>query len=199
MSEKSNIDNRLLKGIKNGSDLAFEEAYNRYWKQLFNFGMKKLDQRETVEGIVQEVFIDLWVRRSKLEINQTLSTYLHSSVNYKIINQYKSQSVRRKYLDTLKSQYAHLGFSIEEMIHFNDLKLRISSITEEFPSQRKKAYDLRFNKGLSYKEIAETMKISASTVEKHLIRAIKDLRISLKELTLTGSLLLSQDFLFCII
>ncbi|GAB3234239.1 RNA polymerase sigma-70 factor [Algoriphagus aestuariicola] len=196
MSEKVLYEKRLLERIKNDSDAAFEEIYNRYWKQLFNFGMRKLNQREIVEGIVQEVFIDLWVRRKSISIYESLSSYLHSSVNFRIINQYKSRSIREKYLDTLKAQSPDTSISIEELIQFKDLKLNIKGIIKKFPIQRQKAYKLRFNKGLSYSEIADVMEISVSTVEKHLIRAIKDLRVSLRELTLASGMALLQDPLF---
>ncbi len=196
MSEKVLYEKRLLERIKNDSDAAFEEIYNRYWKQLFNFGMRKLNQREVVEGIVQEVFIDLWVRRKSISINESLSSYLHSSVNFRIINQYKSRSIREKYLDTLKARSPDTSISIEELIQFKDLKLTIKGIIKKFPNQRQKAYKLRFNKGLSYSEIADVMEISVSTVEKHLIRAIKDLRVSLRELTLASGMALLQEPLF---
>jgi RNA polymerase sigma-70 factor (ECF subfamily) len=196
MSEKVLYEKRLLERIKNDSDAAFEEIYNRYWKQLFNFGMRKLNQRQIVEGIVQEVFIDLWVRRKSISIYESLSSYLHSSINFRIINQYKSRSIREKYLDTLKARSPDTCISIEELIQFKDLKLTIKGIIKKFPNQRQKAYKLRFNKGLSYSEIADVMEISVSTVEKHLIRAIKDLRVSLRELTLASGMALLQDPLF---
>lgn len=196
MSEKELYEKRLLERIKNDSDSAFEEIYNRYWKQLFNFGIRKLNQPEIVEGIVQEVFIDFWVRRKSISIEQSLLSYLYTSVNFRVINQYKSRAIREKYLNGLKAQNPDFGFSIEDMIQFKDLKLTIKGLIKDFPSQRQKAYKLRFNKGLSYKEIADIMEISVSTVEKHLVRAIKDLRISLRELTLTGGIAFIQESLF---
>lgn len=196
MSEKELYEKKLLERIKNDSDPAFEELYNLYWKPLFNFGMGKLNQHEIVEGIVQEVFIDFWLRRKTIHINQSLSTYLYTCVNFRVINQYKSRSIRLKYLETLKSQDPDLGVSLEEMIQFKDLKHTIKGIIRHFPTQRKKAYKLRFNKGLSYNEIAQSMEISVSTVEKHLIRAVKDLRVSLRELTLAVGVFFTEESAF---
>lgn len=195
MSGKEHYETQLLDRIKSDSDSAFEEIYERYWQLLFNFGMRKLNQREVVEGIVQEVFIDFWLRRKSLDIRQSLSTYLHSCVHFRIINQYKSRAIRTKYLEGLKTQDAELGLSVEEMLQYRDLRLAIKRIVRHFPFQRKKAYKLRFDKGLSYQEIANTMDISVSTVEKHLIRAVKDLRVSLREFTLMGILTFVQDSL----
>tara|TARA_R110002020_G_scaffold66016_1_gene173815 strand:+ start:699 stop:1316 length:618 start_codon:yes stop_codon:yes gene_type:complete len=185
MPEKVLYEQELLERIKSGDETAFIEVYDLFWKRLFNFGHKKLGKREIVEGVVQEVFIDFWTKRAKLEIHTSLSSYLFTSVNYKIINQYKSQSIREKYSAQEKAKGEQNSSSTDEKVLFNDLKFNIKKVVREFPPQRKKVYQLRFNKGLSYIEIAQNLEISVSTVEKHLMRALKDIRISLKELTLT--------------
>ncbi|MDR7131312.1 RNA polymerase sigma-70 factor (ECF subfamily) [Algoriphagus sp. 4150] len=193
MPVKVSTQQEIIERIKNGDESAFIEAYDLYWKSLFNFGYKKLGKKEIVEGIVQEVFIDFWAKRAKLEIHTSLSSYLFTSVNYRIINQYKSQSIRDKYSEKEKSKGEQNSPSTEEQILFNDLKSNIKKVVREFPSQRKKVYQLRFNKGLSYTEISQTLEISVSTVEKHLMRALKDIRVSLRELTLSTLTCIGSD------
>lgn len=185
MSERELFELELVERIKNDDESAFIEVYDLFWKRLFNFGYNKLGKKEVVEGIVQEVFIDFWAKRGKLEIHTSLSSYLFTAINYRIINQYKSQSIRDKYSEKEKSKGEQISSSAEEKVLYNDLKSNIKKIVSGFPPQRQKVYQLRFNKGLSYIEIAQILEISVSTVEKHLIRALKDLRISLKEFTLS--------------
>ncbi|SFU15524.1 RNA polymerase sigma-70 factor, ECF subfamily [Algoriphagus locisalis] len=184
MSEKEIIERELVERIKNDDESAFIEVYDLFWKRLFNFGFKKLGKKEIVEGIVQEVFIDFWSKRKKLEIHTSLSSYLFSAVTYRIINQYKSQSIRDKFSEMEKSKGERSSSSAEEKVLYNDLKSNIKKVVGGFPPQRQKVYKLRFNKGLSYIEIAQNLEISVSTVEKHLMRALKDIRISLRELSL---------------
>lgn len=193
MSEKELFELELVERIKNDDESAFIEVYNLFWKRLYNFGYNKLGKKEIVEGIVQEVFIDLWAKRGKLEIHTSLSSYLFSAINYRIINQYKSQSIREKYSEMEKSKGEQTSSSVEEKVHYNDLKSNIKKVVGQFPSQRQKVYKLRFNKGLSYNEIAQNLGISVSTVEKHLMRALKDLRVSLRELTLSTLTYISLD------
>ncbi|REG78444.1 RNA polymerase sigma-70 factor [Algoriphagus antarcticus] len=196
MPEKVLNELEIIERIKNDDESAFIEVYELFWKRLFNFGYKKLGKKEIVEGIVQEVFIDFWTRRAKLEIHTSLSSYLFTSVNYRIINQYKSQSIRDKYSAQEKTKGEQNSSSTDEKVLYNDLKSNIKKVVQEFPAQRKKVYQLRFNKGLSYIEIAQNLEISVSTVEKHLMRALKDIRISLRELTLSTLTYLSSDPVF---
>ncbi|WP_425637644.1 RNA polymerase sigma factor [Algoriphagus yeomjeoni] len=193
MSEKEIIELQLVERIKNDDESAFIEVYHLFWERLFNFGYKKLSKKEIVEGIVQEVFIDFWSKRGKLEIHTSLSSYLFTAVNYRIINQYKSQNIRDKYSEKEKSKGEQTSLSVEEKVLYNDLKSNIKKVVGGFPPQRQKVYKLRFNKGLSYIEIAQNLEISVSTVEKHLMRALKDIRISLRELTLSSFIAFGVD------
>ncbi|WP_339880367.1 RNA polymerase sigma-70 factor [uncultured Algoriphagus sp.] len=185
MLEKLFNEEEIIERIKNGDESAFIEVYDFFWKRLFNFGYNKLGKREIVEGIVQEVFIDFWTKRSKNKIHTSLSSYLFTAVNYRIINQYKSQLIREKYSEQEKSKGVQKSSAADEKTLYNDLKSNIKKVVKEFPPQRKKVYELRFNKGLSYLEISQDLEISVSTVEKHLIRALKDIRVNLKEFTLS--------------
>ncbi|WP_339866066.1 RNA polymerase sigma-70 factor [uncultured Algoriphagus sp.] len=195
MPEKVVNEKEIIGRIKSDDESAFIEVYDLFWKRLFNYGYKKLGKKESVEGIVQDVFIDFWTKRSKLEIHTSLSSYLFTAVNYRIINQYKSQTIRDKYSEQKKTSGEHISTSTDDTILFNDLKSNIKKVVQAFPEQRKKVYQLRFNKGLSYSEIAQNLEISVSTVEKHLMRALKDIRISLRELTLTAcALVFSESF-----
>ncbi len=196
MPENVLNEQEIIERIKNGDESAFIEVYDLFWKRLFNFGYKKLCKKEIVEGIVQEVFIDFWTKRAKLDIHTSLSSYLFTSVNYRIINQYKSQTIRDKYSDQEKFKGEQKSSSTDEKVLFNDLKSNIKKVVQNFPPQRKKVYQLRFKKGLSYIEIAENLEISVSTVEKHLMRALKDIRISLRELTLSAITYLGSESLF---
>jgi len=189
-------EQEIIERIKEGDEKAFIEVYHLFWKRLFNFGYKKLGKKEIVEGIVQEVFIDFWTKRVKLEIHTSLSSYLFTSVNYRIINQYKSQSIREKYSDQEKTKGEQQSSSTDEKVLFNDLKSTIKKVVQEFPPQRKKVYQLRFNKGLSYIEISQKLEISVSTVEKHLMRALKDIRISLREFALSALTCMGSESLF---
>jgi len=166
----------LAQKIKQGDESAFIEVYEQYWKPLFNYGFNKLGKKEIVEGIVQEVFIDLWTKRKTLEIHTSLSSYLFQAVHFRVINKYKAQKVRENFSLNEQLKVEHQGSPVEERIIFKELKRMIKKITKSFPLQRKKVYDLRFKKGLSYLEIAEETNLSTSTIEKHLIQAKKEIR-----------------------
>lgn len=180
MAYSNLTDDQLLLEIKKGDETAFVTLYDTYWKKLYNYGYSKLGKREIIEGFVQEIFIDLWVKRASLDIHSSLASYLFTSIKYKIINYHKSQSIRENYAVNEKSKGELKITEVEEKVLYQDLKLNLDQVIFDFPMQRKTACTLRFNEELSYQEIALAMAISVSSVEKHIIKSLKIIRYRLK-------------------
>ncbi|UZD24202.1 RNA polymerase sigma-70 factor [Algoriphagus halophytocola] len=189
MSEHIKKEQELISKIQKGDESAFVEVYHLYWKRLFNFGYKKLAKKEIVEGIVQEVFIDFWTKRQTLDIHSSLTSYLFTAVNYKIINQYKSQVVRENFAQKERKKGEQNDSSTDDKVLFDDLKANLKRVINRLPAQRRQVYQLRHNQGLSNIEIAQTLQISVSTVEKHMIKAMKDIRTGLREFTFSISIM----------
>src|SRR5690606_26765510 len=78
--------------------------------------------------------------------------------------------------------------STVEVIDWNELKQNVSSEVEKLPEKCRRVYELSRKEYRSNKEIAFSLGISEKTVENHLTRALRILRISLKQV---GTLLLS--------
>jgi RNA polymerase sigma-70 factor (ECF subfamily) len=57
-------DAYLLQLMADDDDRAFTEIYNRYWDRLFYVAGIKCRDTALAEEIVQDIFLDLWSRRS---------------------------------------------------------------------------------------------------------------------------------------
>ncbi|UCS91915.1 RNA polymerase sigma-70 factor [Echinicola marina] len=182
------IELRLLKQIRKGNELAFVEVYDKYWKLLFNSGYKRLRKKEIVEGLVQEVFVEMWVKRESLEIHTSFNSYLYTAMKYKVINQMKSQMVKEKYVAFISSKRPSFGSEVEEKVFYKELDEAYKKEVAELPEKAKKVYVLKNNEGKSYAEIAQKLDISISTVEKHMIKALKILRTNLKNYSFSAIL-----------
>ncbi len=196
MSSSAITDDLLLEEIKKGDEAAFICLYDRYWKKLFNYGFSKLGKKEVVEGFVQEVFLDFWVKRAEITIHSSVASYFFTAIKHKVLNYHKARIVRKKFALKEQVKGERNVTEVEEKVFYKDLKSNIKKVIASFPQQRKTVYKLRFKEGLSYQEIADSMTISISTVEKHMIRALKDLRIHLKNHDYTISILIVSQINF---
>ena len=71
-------DKNLWKLVKKGNELAFNQLFDRYWESLTARAFKVLKNRESAQDVVQELFANLWLKRSSLEIDH-MASYLRRS------------------------------------------------------------------------------------------------------------------------
>ncbi|WP_270087287.1 RNA polymerase sigma factor [Sphingobacterium sp. SYP-B4668] len=99
-------DDTLIHMLKINSNEALAEIYNRYWKTLFVAAANKLGSLEEAENIVQQIFVNMWLQRDKLEISTPLPSYLAAEVKCRILKRIlvrsKNKSIDDENGDTQK-------------------------------------------------------------------------------------------------
>jgi len=168
-------DNDLFLLVKESDEKAFEELYRRHWPTLFNIACKRLNSREKAEDIVQNVFIDLYRRRTTIEFTISLRAYLLQALKFKVINEYRSASNRNKYQQSLFfGESCKIDFA--NPLEAKDLEMKINMILDRLPEKCRTVFLLSRRENLSYKDISAGLSITVSTVEKHISKALKTLR-----------------------
>lgn len=180
MLHEKDHDLILISQIKKGDKKAFDKIYCGYWKILFDYGYNRLNKKEVVEGMVQEVFVNLWKEREQLNIHTSLIGYLKACMKFKILNQIKFLAVKEKYQDFLSYSTSFSCSGVEESLWFEELQNAYIKQVELLPNQARRAYRLRVEMEMSCPEIAKELQLSVSTVEKHLIKANRILRENLR-------------------
>lgn len=175
-------DDRLVELLRKGNDAAFTEIYNLYWKKLFSVAANKLDHDlKLAEELVQDIFLDLWRRRETLEIKTSLSLYLAAAMKYKVIDARLKKKRIKEYNQAISSLASDSDTSTEKQISFDELKGKLTALVSQLPEKCQLVYKLSKELGYSQKEIAHHLSISEKTVESHLSRAVKALRLGLKQ------------------
>ncbi|CAG5008446.1 ECF RNA polymerase sigma factor SigW [Dyadobacter sp. CECT 9275] len=174
-------DEELLSRLREGNREAFEQLYLKYWRRLFDSAYKRLLLREETEEIVQDLFVNIWVKRETLLITTTLEQYLYGSLRYSIYNFIRSSRIRETYLNSLLHTSEIDKSYIEDGIYYEELSKALDKCIESMPEKFKNVYVLSRKQNLTYKEIAQQLNLPLDTVEKHMGRALKILRENLKD------------------
>jgi RNA polymerase sigma-70 factor (family 1) len=186
-------DEDLLRLLKEGELSAFDTLFNRYQKKAYRMALYRLREKEAAEEVVQELFVNIWVKRDKIVINQTFASYLFTALKYTILNYMRHESVRDKYIAYMEKDLSELDDSTQEQIFAHDFEVNLDGAIKELPDQCAKVFTMRHKEQFSVKEIAESLSISPNTVKNHLSKAQKLLRLQLKEF-LTILILLLKIF-----
>jgi RNA polymerase sigma-70 factor (family 1) len=171
-------DEALLVSLRAGNEAAFTEIYHRYWQKLFYLAGKKLDDLYEAEGLVQDIFLDLWQRRERLDIQGSLNSYLAVALKYRVINLQAKQDRDAAYVQYAAKHLPRQDESTEQWLGFEELRGRLAALVAALPEKCRIAYQLR-EMGYSQREIAGHMQISENTVETHIGRALRFLRTGL--------------------
>src|SRR5580698_6805084 len=85
MTGTPNNDNELLVLLAQDNRNAFELLYRRYWLELYDAAYQRLKNNQQAEDIVQDIFVNLWIRRDLVKI-ENLRAYLHAAVRFRVLN-----------------------------------------------------------------------------------------------------------------
>jgi RNA polymerase sigma-70 factor (family 1) len=175
MNYSNLTDEDLIELLRNGSEDAFEEIYNRYWARLYSSAFKRVRRYEVAEELVQDLFTGLWVNRKEVNIRSTVSSYLQTAIRYMVFNHFDKEYVRRDYQETLNFS-RNFDNSTEEAVLLKDLESVLEIEVGLLPTQCRSVYKLSRKEHKTNKEIALLMGISEKTVENHLTKALKRLK-----------------------
>jgi len=168
----------LTASLKEGDINAFETIYNEYWPRLYGYVFNRLKNKEIAEEIIQEVFYSLWMKHATIDFTSSLSSYLFTAVKYQIFNYIKSDQVRKTYASHFSLQTAKLtDNSNEENIAASDLRDAVEKEISRLPEKCQQVFRMSRMQHLSVRDIASTLNISHKTVENHLTKALRQLRM----------------------
>jgi RNA polymerase sigma-70 factor, ECF subfamily len=170
-----------VEDLRNGSHKAFEELFTRYYEALCRYAYSLLKDTVEAEELVQKVFYKLWDQKENIFIQTSISSYLYRMVHNGAINQ---SQLKRK-TNTVSINYINFT-DIEkgdesESIALEDLNNAFEKALKELPEQSRVIFELSRKRHLQNSEISEQLKISVKTVEAHITKSLRHLKVELKD------------------
>lgn len=170
-------DRQWARQIRESDRNAFEELFHAYVEQLYAFAAEHVDDPSAAEDIVQDVFCDLWERRSNWEPEGTVKAYLYRAVRNTALDRLDRRQVREEWEEEEKHEdRPRFKIGPADAVHQDELRQAMEEAVEDLPGQQKLVYRLAHRHGLSYREIASALGIARKTVENHMGRALQSLR-----------------------
>lgn len=170
-------DEYCLKKLKHKSYKAFECVFNRYYAVLCRFAYGYLMNRELAKDVVSETFCALWESSFSLSEEVPLSKYLYASVKHACLDHLKHLQVVDLNQERLMEALIYSGMT--EYEDNSELIGKLRRCLDLLPGQRRRVLELKVFNGMGYREIANVLNISETTVHTHIKRAYKFIRETL--------------------
>ena len=166
-------DETLISGIKRNDQKALELLYEKYYYPLCNFAFNFVKSTETAEEVVSDIFLNIWLKRSDLNIKSNCKSYLFIAVKNQSLNYLNKNKIAFEDLEMIDQS----GKTSEKLpyaeIHYAEFEKAVEQMLDGLPAQRRLIFKLNRIDGLKYIEIAKILSISVNTVQKQMTEAVK--------------------------
>lgn len=168
--------------IAAGDEKAFTLIFDTWQLRITNFVFQLTRSRETALEITQELFLKLWLNRASATQIENLNAYLYAAAKNRVLNKFKASEKERLKNREFGRLVEMESYSTEEAVLLRDTKARIAKAIAALPQQQQKVYRLSREAAMTQEEIAQQLGISLETVKKHMVLALRQIRMELKDL-----------------
>lgn len=173
---KSPKETATLEKLKNGDLDSFNEIYFQYAPKIYIRLIRLVKNPSIAEEILQDVFTKIWLHRQNIDPNRGFVSFLnHISDNLAMDFFRKVQRDKALQLEIWASAI-ELYYHTEEQLFLKDKQEILSKAIDSLSPKRKEILMLNKFEEKSYKEIADQLGISVSTVSNQLVSALKDIK-----------------------
>lgn len=160
---------------------AFEDIFINYYESLYGYAFSILKNDLFAEEIVSDVFYRLWLKKDKLKIDTSLAGYLYKSVYNACMDNIRHNKIKQMFKRHVLHQSTETTFNASNDINAKDFEKNLRNALLQLPEQCRTVFQLNRMEELSYNDIAKCLSISVKTVEAHMSKALRRLRVSMAE------------------
>jgi len=176
----------------------FDDFYQRYYKRALLFAKSYVHDLWAAEDIASGSLISLWEVMRKNDI-QNPPAFLFSIIKNKSIDYLRHELIHQEALTNmsevglreLHTRITTLEACDPEKIYTEDIKRILERTLQSLPEKTRKVFVMSRYQNRSKNEIAEVVGVTVKGVDYHLSKAMKCLRVNLKDY-----LLIIISFLF---
>jgi len=191
VSPEQDPDVQLMLAVQQDSSAAFEALFRKYIGPVVAYALSFVGSRARAEELAQEAFVQLFRTRRLYQPRARFSTFLYRIVTNVCLSEVRRAEYRSAvrtpehgqvsvgYRDSLQADLR--GRTSEDDLLVHEQMDRMHAAIMRLPAQQRAALLLARVEGLSYEEVADSLKCSVSAVKSLIHRATLSLRNELKE------------------
>ncbi|MEN9909938.1 MAG: hypothetical protein RLZZ540_3097 [Bacteroidota bacterium] len=176
MSEIKAINKLLVIKLMEGNEKAFSELFNMFYNDVYAYSLSMLKNEVLAEEIVQEVFLNIWLHRERLNPDLSFKSYVFTitrNLTFNLISKVaNSHKLKEEVFYASQKSYSPIEDGIAEA-DYNAIK---NKAIEQLPPKRRIIFEMSRNEEMSYEEISKELNISVSTVKGQMSKALAEIR-----------------------
>jgi len=189
MAPTERTDEELAAAVQQGDKEAFGTLVERYEGKLLRYGRKFLSTREDIQDLVQDVFISSYRNIKSFDPKQRFSPWIYRIAHNAFVNGLRSKIRNPLSLIDFDALVSHPIYEdpAEKERELADIKKMLDEGLEHVAQKHKEPLILYYLEELSYKEIADILRIPVSTVGVRIRRGKEELKAACDEIEMKQS------------
>lgn len=167
----------------------FNEIYSTYYRKCFLFAKSYVHSIEVADDIASEAMMRLWENFDTVDEIVNIQAFLLTVVKNLSLNHLKREQLKMQAHDSIHdATQREIEFRIStlescdpDILFSTEVRAIFEQTLASFPEQTRKVFEMSRIEDKSNKEIAATLGISVKGVDYHISKALKALRITLKD------------------
>lgn len=175
------IDSSTFSAFREGDNNAFSVVFHSYYRPLYYFTRKLIDNKEEAEEIVLNSFLKLFQRCALVESPDALKAFLYITTKNNCFDYFRAnKSLRTRQKEFMARMENDTLLQYEHDIK-DQLVEMVRKAVNDLPRECRKIFEMLYYQDLTPAEVAEILQISVSTVYNQKSRALQLLRMALSD------------------
>lgn len=183
--------------VRTEREATFSALYDAHWERLFRYVVRILPDEDDVADVVQDTFILFWESEFDAGQFESVGAYLLVIARNLAFKRFRERLKQAQFEQRLIDHFGGSSADILVNIHTKELAQFIDAEVEKLPARMREVFTLSRREHLSYKEIAERLKISDETVKKQISKSLRHLRLKLSDEYIPYLIILAVSDNFC--
>jgi RNA polymerase sigma-70 factor, ECF subfamily len=180
-------DAQLVTAVARYSEVALAEVYRRHGGAVYGLARRVLNSPAEAEDVTQEVFLRLWNQPDRFDPGRgTLRAFLLAQSHARAVDAIRSLNARRarEAKDAQRTATAEYDMSHEAW----DLALadKVSGALADLPKDERRAIELAYFDGRTYREVAALLGQPEGTVKSRIRNGMRRMRAVLADSGVRG-------------
>jgi RNA polymerase sigma-70 factor (ECF subfamily) len=156
-----------------GDDRALHEVYDQYASFVYGLAVRVIGDTRAAEDVSQDVFVSFWERPTAFDPGRgSLRTWLGTLAHRRSVDYVRREEARRRRAEREASR-AVATPDVEEMATALLTAERVRAALDVLPPEQRRAIQLAYFGGKTYRQVAETLGIPEGTAKSRLRLALR--------------------------
>lgn len=171
----------ILLRVSNGDEQAYRTIFEAYKTSIYSTIFNLSDDEFMAEEVLQDTFIRLWNYRRKLVEVDNFDAWIYRVAKNVFLTKIKKMNPSQEPLDLILHDIFATPKTYND-IEYQELETAFEQALQRLSPKQRITYQLVKIEGLSRKEVAKILEVSAETVKWNLDESVKKIRSTMSEM-----------------